>query len=146
VINNQIEFNNKYSEKVKEIKIEDEYEFKGQLVIADYPNLEELRLKDIYKIEKVTLKNLPELQKCTIWDCGVKDLVIENCLRVRKLNIRTNSLTNLEFLKPLKNLEELELDGNTEINSDLEYLPDSLEKFSYENTKITELLGPYKGN
>ena len=80
MVNNQTEFNNKYKTKeVKEIKIKDEYDFQGQLVITDYSNLEKLYLHDIDSVDKVTLKNLPQLQKCTIWDCGLKELVIEKC-------------------------------------------------------------------
>jgi len=66
MVNNQTEFNNKYPKEVKEIKITDEYDFQGQLVIADYSNLEKLCLHDFDSIEKINLKNLPRLQECTI--------------------------------------------------------------------------------
>jgi hypothetical protein len=46
----------------------------------------------------------------------------------------------------LENLEELELDSNTEIYSGIEYLPDNLAKFSSDNTKLVEILKPYKGD
>ena len=116
MVNNQKEFNEKYNNKeIEEIKIEDEYDFEGQLVIEGYPNLERLRLRDIDSIEKITLKNLPQLQECTIWDCGMKELVIENCLSIEILNVRTNSLTSLEFLLNLRNLTELEITGNPEL-------------------------------
>jgi len=36
------------------------------------------------------------------------------------LNIRRNLLTNLEFIKDLNNLEELELDGNDKLSEILE--------------------------
>jgi len=51
--------------------------------------------------------------------------VIENCPQIKKLNIRQNNLTNLEFIKDLERLEELEIDGNPKIISGLEYLPGS---------------------
>ena len=35
------------------------------------------------------------------WDCGTKDLVIENCPQIKILNIRKNLLTNLEFPKKI---------------------------------------------
>jgi len=38
----------------------------------------------------------------------VKDLVIENCPQVEKLDVRNNSLTNLKFLANLEKLERLE--------------------------------------
>ena len=63
---NQNEFNNTYSKEIKEIKIEDEYDFEGQLSVADYLNLKKLYLHDVDRIEKLTLKNLPQLQECTI--------------------------------------------------------------------------------
>jgi len=47
-------------------------------------------------------------------------LVIENCPQLKKLNVRSNLLTNLEFLVSLKNLEELELDGNVELSEILQ--------------------------
>lgn len=73
-------------------------------------------------------------------------MTIENCSQIKKLNARSNLLTNLNFLKSLENLEELELDNNTSIDSGLEYLPNSLERFSYENTKLTIILKPYRGD
>jgi len=49
---------------------------------------------------------------------------------MKKLNARKNLLTSLEFLKSLENLEELEIDGNTEITLELEHLPKGLKNFS----------------
>jgi len=68
MVNNQKEFNNAYKNKgkIKEIKIEDEYDFEGQLSVVDYLSLEKLYLHDIDRIDKVILKNLPQLQECTI--------------------------------------------------------------------------------
>lgn len=45
----------------------------------------------------------------------MQDLAIENCPRLKKLNVRKNLLTNLGFLENLECLEELELGGNTEL-------------------------------
>jgi len=73
-------------------------------------------------------------------------LVIENCPQIKKLNIRSNLLTNLNFLQSLPNLENLEIDGNTELASGLEHLPKSLKTFSFENTKLTEVLKFCQGN
>ncbi|CAG8676761.1 2358_t:CDS:10, partial [Ambispora leptoticha] len=39
-----------------------------------------------------------------------KMLVIEDCPKIKKLNVRKNLLTSLEFLANLENLEELEID------------------------------------
>jgi len=66
MVNNQNEFNNTYSKEIKEIEIEDEYDFEGQLSVTDYSNLEKLYLHDVDSIKKITLKNLPRLQECTV--------------------------------------------------------------------------------
>ncbi|RHZ35829.1 leucine-rich repeat domain-containing protein [endosymbiont GvMRE of Glomus versiforme] len=144
---NQEWFDKEYPKTAQKIKLTDE-NFQGQLIIESYLQLEKLHLQDIENINKVTLKNLPQLQECTIWNCGMQDLVIENCPQLKTLNVRRNLLTNLEFLINLENLEELEIDGNIKINSGLEYLPKSLEKLSYSNTKLVEILKQesYKGN
>ncbi|CAG8543714.1 6949_t:CDS:2 [Cetraspora pellucida] len=119
MVNNQIEFNEKYSKKIKEIEIECE-DFEEQLlVIENYPNLEKLYLQDVDNIEKITLKNLTQLQECTIWNCSTKDLVIENCPQIRKINVRSNLLTSLEFLGNLEELEELEIDDLKKSREDL---------------------------
>ena len=147
MVNNQTEFNEKYNNKeVTEIELKYKTKFQGQLVIENYLELEKLCLQDVRSVDKVVLKNLTKLQECTIRGCNVKELIIENCSRTKKLNVRKNSLTNLKFLKGLDDLKELDLYGNTEIGNGLEYLPDSLEKFSYENTKLVELLKSYRGD
>ena len=122
MVNNQKEFNNTYKNKgkIKEIKIEDEYDFEGQLSVVDYLNLEKLYLHDIDRIDKVILKNLPQLQECTIWDCGVKELVISNCPNIETLNVRENNLTSLEFMVNLRNLTELDIEGNLKLDEILE--------------------------
>lgn len=126
MVNNQEEFNEKYfSKEVKEIVIRRNRNFQGQLVFEDYPGLENINLRDIRSIDKITLKNLPQLKECTIWDCGIKELVIENCPQLEKLNVRKNFLTSLEFLLNLRNLTELEIKGNLE---------------------LTEILKPYNGD
>ena len=66
MVNNQTEFNEKYPKELKKIEIKRNRNFQGELVIEDYPELENLNLRDIRSIEKVTLKNLPQLQDCTI--------------------------------------------------------------------------------
>lgn len=136
-----------YPKTKKKIKVTDE-DFQGQLIIEDYPELEEIYLHDVESIDKIVLKNLPQLQKCTIWNCGTKDLVAENCPQLKTLNVRSNYLTNLEFVVDLEHLEELEIDGNSEIDSGLEYLPKNLEEFSCDGTKMAEVLkqNPYQGN
>jgi Leucine-rich repeat (LRR) protein len=119
MVNNQNEFNNKYSKEVKEIRIKNK-DFQRQLIVEDYLNLEKLYLRDIENIEKIILKNLPQLKLCTIRDCGTKELAIENCPQINNLNIENNLLTDLEFIKDLENLEELEIDGNAKLVEILE--------------------------
>ena|ERR1700722_8748598 len=119
VNNNQESFDKKYPKKRKEIEFEDK-KFEGQLVVEDYPELEGLYLQNIKSIDKVILRNLTQLQECTIWDCDMKELMIENCPQIKELKVRKNLLTSLEFIKDLENLESLELDGNDKLSKILE--------------------------
>src|SRR4051794_23366634 len=98
MVNDQIGFNNTYSsQQIKEVNLRRK-RFTGELIIKDYSELEVLNLREIRKIDKLVLKNLTQLQEVIIWDCGIKELIIENCPQVRKLNLRKNSLINLEFV------------------------------------------------
>jgi hypothetical protein len=119
-IKNQNEFNKEYPKEKKEIKMEDEEFEEQQLVIEDYQELEKLCLRDNEGIEKIILRNLKKLQECEIWKCRIKELVIENCPQVKILDVENNLLTNLGFIKDLKNLEELKINGNTELTKILE--------------------------
>jgi hypothetical protein len=65
-ISNQNEFNNEYPKEVKVIKMEDEEFAEQQLIIENYPELEELYLNDNENIEKIVLRNLKKLEKCKI--------------------------------------------------------------------------------
>jgi hypothetical protein len=145
MVSNQTEFNEKYSKEIKEIKLKNK-DFSGSLVVENYSELEKLYLRRTGKVDRIVLQNLNKLLECTIWECGTEKLVIENCPQIRKLNVRSNLLTNLEFLKSLENLEELEIDHNTEIDSGLEYLPVNFKSFTCENTKLSNILKSYKGN
>jgi hypothetical protein len=124
----QEKFNKKYPKTTKgEIKVEyREYEdSQKQLIIKNYPELERLYFHDVQSIGKIILKNLPQLQECTIWECETRDLTIENCPQLKKLKVRKNLLTSLDFLKNLENLEEFDWFGND---------------------KLVEILGPYNEN
>src|SRR5580765_2597662 len=115
MVNNQKEFNEKYNNKeIKEIQLKNKDFGEDQLVIENYPNLETLYLRGIDSLDKLILQNLGKLQKCTISDCGVQELVIENCSQIKELKVDDNSLTNLEFLKNLPNLRKLNADDNIE--------------------------------
>ena len=146
MVNDQSEFNNKYNNKESKepIKIIFKKFSDQQLVIENYFQLEKIQLLKVNRINKISLKNLTHLRECTIQGCDTTELVIENCPQIKILNVKNNSLTSLNFLKGLENLEELELDGNDKIDFDsgLNYLPSSLDKFSYENTKLVEFLKP----
>src|SRR5207237_3365367 len=97
MINNQKRFDKKFSKEKKIIDFKYK-EFQGQLNIKDYSKLKEIYLLRVKSIDKITLRNLSQLQECTIWDCSLTDLVIESCPQIKKLNVRNNFLTNLEFL------------------------------------------------
>jgi Leucine-rich repeat (LRR) protein len=125
MVSSQTEFNNKYSKEAKDIKLKNKDFKEKQLIVENYSSLERLYLRGIDSIDKVILSNLKQLEKCTISDCGIQELVIENCSQIKELDVSDNSLTSLEFLASLKNLEELEVDGNP---------------------KLIEILKPYKGD
>ncbi|WNE39999.1 MAG: Chromosome partition protein Smc [Mycoplasmataceae bacterium] len=120
MVSNQIEFDNKYSKTIKVIRIRDENNFQGQLIVESYSNLEKLYLRDVKNVDKIVLKDLIQLQECTILNCNATELIIENCPQIKNLNIENNSLTNLEFLKDLTNLEELKFDGSKDLIKFLE--------------------------
>lgn len=115
MVNNQGEFNKNYLKDKEEIEITDEDFEEKELIIEDYLNLKNLYLRDIEDIKKITLKNLEQLQECTIRDCGTKELTIENCSQIEKLNVENNLLTNLDSIKDLNNLAELKINGNPEL-------------------------------
>lgn len=149
MVNNQIEFNEKYNNKeVTEIEIRRSRNFQGELVIEDYSELEKLNLRDIRSIDKVILKNLTQLQECTIWDCGTKELVIKNCPQIKKLNVRKNSLTSLECLANLANLTKLDIAINPNLTSlsFLFNLRNLTELEMKDNPKLDEILKHYKGD
>lgn len=112
---NQIEFNEKYSREIKVIRIRDENNFQGSLIVENYSQLEKLYLRDVKSVNKVTLKNLVQLQELTILGCNTRELVIENCPQIKKLNVENNLLTNLGSIKDLNNLEEVKINGNVEL-------------------------------
>jgi hypothetical protein len=67
MVNNQNEFNEKYSNKeIKEIEITRNRNFQGELVVENYSELEKLNLREVKNIDKVILKNLTNLKDCTI--------------------------------------------------------------------------------
>ena len=146
MVSSQIEFNKLYTNKENKESIEVVFEkfSDQQLVIEDYSQVEDLRLLEVDNLPKLVLRSLKELKNCTIQGCGVVELVIENCPQIKNLNVQGNSLTSLEFLANLENLEKLEIDNNAEIGtfSGLKYLPNDLREFSYKNTGLTNLLEP----
>lgn len=137
-INSKDELSNAKQE--KEIEIERNRNFKGQIVIEDYSELEKLYLRDVKKVDKITLKNLPQLQECTIWNCDTNELVIENCPQIKTLNVRQNNLTSLEFVKDLENLEELEIDGNSELTEKLRLYKNDWKNCQKDLQEIFELV------
>ncbi|MDR1670737.1 MAG: hypothetical protein LBR43_03395 [Spiroplasmataceae bacterium] len=135
MVKNQEEFNEQYKDKeIEEIEIKRK-NFQGSLVIEDYPKLEEIYLYNVSSIEKITLKNLPQLKECTIRGCEVKELIINDCPQIERLNVESNSLTNLDFIKELTRLQKLNVDNNPELAFGLELLPKGI-KFSSDNTKL----------
>jgi Leucine-rich repeat (LRR) protein len=121
-------------------------DFEDSLVIEDYKNLKEIDISDSEKIRKLTLKNLVNLKKCTVKGCEIEQIVIENCPNIELLNVYNNLLTSLEFVKNLSNLSSLEIGMNKKISSGFEYLPESLEVFSYKKTELFKILETYNND
>jgi Leucine-rich repeat (LRR) protein len=89
---------------------------------------------------------LANLEECRVYNCGLKDLIIENCPRLNSLIIGNNLLTNLDFVKNLPNLINLDIDGNERISIGIERLPDNLKEFSCEGTELFEVLESHNGD
>lgn len=68
MVKNQTEFSEKHPKDKKEkvIKIREESNFQGELVIEDYPDLDKLYLRNVKKVDKLILKNLKNLTEFTI--------------------------------------------------------------------------------
>ncbi|CAG8684002.1 2409_t:CDS:10, partial [Gigaspora margarita] len=130
---------------------------KGELVIFDYSNLEEVYVAgelDVENITKVTVRNCPQLKEINITDfVDNKELEIINCPNLKKIccsknqltkldlnNLQklicyNNQLTNLDFLKNLtsRRLEALSLANNNFSVQDLSFLT------SYTNLEVLDL-------
>lgn len=157
---------------------------KGELIVENFPNLEEIECSLNPELRSVTIRNLPKLN---YFSCGglneVSEFSITNCPEISYLVIDNNLIASLDFLNGLSpeklirlaiegnifsphdltpfnrfiNLEDLSLGGGyiqnrdnhfygslkplrklkklkfidihgTNVDSGLEYLPDSLEK------------------
>ncbi|CAG8535718.1 1578_t:CDS:2 [Cetraspora pellucida] len=121
-------------------------DFEGSLIIKDQLSLKSISISDAKSIRELTLSNLANLEDCKIYHCGLEKLIIRNCPHLKSLVIRNNSLTNLNFVKDLTNLQTLKIDGNERISVGVEHLPNNLETFSCEGTELFEALEPYQEN
>jgi len=63
---NQAWFDRNYLKSSEWIKLTYE-NFQRQLVIEDYPQLEELYLRYVNNIDEIIFRNLSQLKECTIW-------------------------------------------------------------------------------
>ncbi|CAG8700695.1 21165_t:CDS:2, partial [Racocetra persica] len=71
------------------------------------------------------LSDFVNLEELVCYDNELTSLNLNNCTKLREIRCSDNQLTNLDDMGKLK---ELDID-NTDIDSGLEYLPVSLEKF-----------------
>ncbi|CAI2199142.1 16721_t:CDS:1 [Funneliformis geosporum] len=129
-LNIQEYLNNTYNKNTEQIIFDNpalQLSEKGELVISDYPNLEEIYVTGsehikINNITKVTINNCPKVKKINITTfVDNKRLEINNCPNLEILYCRNNNLTNLDFLNNLnpKKLERLSLDDNNFPKQDL---------------------------
>jgi len=162
--------------KIVELEINDKLE--GDLDLSDFVNLQLLSCDD-NKLTSLNLNNCSQLEEIYCQGNQLTDLnfLLNNCQprQLKRLNLGSNNFStsdltpfskfvNLEALyifgnlftgslgplKNLTNLRELNI-SNTNIDSGLEYLPESLNYFSYfakhnesKLKKIKEQLAPYE--
>lgn len=227
MVNAQEYLNQNYPDREKTTKINlSNQELEGNLIIKDFPNLEEIKCGGNKNITSIELSNLSKLNHFHANNCQLTNLEINDCPNISYLNVANNLLTNLTFLNNLNseklttlsvhsnnfseqtlemfskftNLQELFLDncdkakfrkgiynrftgslkplqsltrleilsiGKTDIDSGLEYIPESLRKIGFNSAikvnagcsklsrelkeaskieKVTEKLQQHEGN
>nr|CAG8613565.1 15428_t:CDS:2 [Entrophospora candida] len=133
---------------VIEISISGSSNLEGPLVIDEFASKN--------KSWELKLRNLSKLAKINCSDDCLSGLFISNCPEITYLDINANCFEEFSFLnglkklilegktfvgslEPLKSLNKLKSLSieNTSIDSDLEYLPESLEVLDYQGCKET---------
>ncbi|WNE41165.1 MAG: Endonuclease MutS2 [Mycoplasmataceae bacterium] len=124
-------------------------------------------------IKKLVIENCPKIINLTVSNSRIKNLDFLNRIKpwkITSISINDNNITdkNLAIFSNFRNLEDLwignnsfsgslkslqglfklnclQISNNSDIDSDLEYLPDSLEYFFYDGCKeIEKKMIPYK--
>ncbi|CAI2161571.1 13862_t:CDS:10 [Funneliformis geosporum] len=120
-IKEYIEKNYSDKENTKEIEFNSktlQLSEKGELVISDYPNLEEIRAigsENINNITKVTVANCSKLKEIDITNFVDNErLEITNCSDLEKLYCRNNKLSEIKGVNKGLNLTELNYLTNCE--------------------------------
>ena len=90
----------------------------GNLIISDFPNVEEIELSkysdDANNIPCLEIKNCPKLEKVYLRNCNISELVIENCPNITILDLGSNQLTELNT-NHLNDLKFLGIGGNPDL-------------------------------
>ncbi|MCE8163170.1 MAG: hypothetical protein I3273_02970 [Candidatus Moeniiplasma glomeromycotorum] len=114
----------KYLDKQTIKKIEkDSFEssvLEGDLIIADFPQLEEVRIW-WEKLTKLKIINCPQLTELSCVDNNLTELDVSACSNLKELDYRQNLLTSLDLTNNLK-LEKLFISDNNFSTQDLSFL------------------------
>lgn len=143
MINAQEWLDKNYADKDSVTKItEFKQELEGELIIADYSNLEEIEINPFLrkaerKINKVIIRNCPKLKKASLTANNINDLLITDCPELKELRVAYNKLTKLNT-SSLTNLTYLGCASNNLTELDLSQCS-QLEVLKCDNNKLHNL-------
>lgn len=134
-----------------------EYQLAEYLKYKNYKPTSDLNLSELrreYERNKINIQlwldqNYPQETRPETKQINIKGYILEGSLNLSDfpnleiLNCSNNNLTNLDVSKCLR-LKELDISYNTNISLKLEHLPNNLEKFICESTKIQEEMDKQK--
>ncbi|CAH1768876.1 8157_t:CDS:2, partial [Entrophospora sp. SA101] len=116
-----------------------------QLTITNCSQLERIDINYSKNNQQLILHNLPNLEKLHCYENNLTTLEINNCANLEEIHCQNNQLTQIKLLR-VEKLEYLSLTNNnlqqdlsflsslvnlndTDIDSGLEYLPESVKRF-----------------
>jgi len=120
-----------------------------KIVISTCPNLKKLELFYDSPLTELDLSGAPNLEMLQVSDKSkLNSLDLSNNKKLKSLNVEKSGLNKITNIKHLTELKSLNI-SDTDIDSGLEYLPESVEEFkcnSYgrENAKVKTIQKIYK--
>jgi Leucine-rich repeat (LRR) protein len=108
-----------------ELKAKNQFLIEGELVIANFPNLEKVDIGGGWwstdkNLTRLQIINCPKLNEI-ICNYNLTELNLNGCSNLKKLNCSDNKLTNLDLTNNLQ-LEELDISNNNFPEKDLTFL------------------------